>query len=94
MERCQLPAFCVLFQTCEEIQRASLATKRSAFGDLSTEVADTLQLIGSLEMSEGRAKLAHRTMTKVITGCNTNTTAKVGLGYNLMHFRATGHSRC
>ena len=50
-----------------EIQRASLATKRSTFGDLSAEVADTLQLIGSVEMSEGRVKQAHRTMTKVIS---------------------------
>lgn len=67
-----------------EIQRASLATKRSTFGDLSAEVADTLQLIGSLEMSEGRMKQAHRTMTKVITSCNnTNSTANVCLGYNL-----------
>lgn len=71
-------------QRCVEIQRASLATKRSIFGDLSAEVADTLQLIGSLEMSEGRMKQAHRTMTKVITSCNnTNSTANVCLGYNL-----------
>ncbi|XP_028441807.1 tetratricopeptide repeat protein 23 isoform X1 [Perca flavescens] len=51
-------------ERCVEIQRASLATKSSTFGDLSAEVADTLQLIGSMEMSEGRVKQAHRTMTK------------------------------
>lgn len=52
-------------QRCVEIQRASLASKRSTFGDLSAEVADTLQLIGSLEMSGGSLKQAHRTLTKV-----------------------------
>ncbi|KAM6937322.1 tetratricopeptide repeat protein 23 [Xenentodon cancila] len=51
-------------EKCVEIQRASLDAKRSAFGDLSAEVADTLQLIGSVEMTEGRMDQAHRTMTK------------------------------
>lgn len=59
--------FNVPMQRCVEIQRASLATKKSTFGDLSAEVADTLQLIGSVEMTEGRMKQAHRMMTKVIT---------------------------
>ncbi|XP_069567201.1 tetratricopeptide repeat protein 23 isoform X1 [Brachyistius frenatus] len=49
-----------------EIQRASLGSKRSAFGDLSPEVADTLQLIGSVEMAESRMNQAHRTMTKCL----------------------------
>ncbi|XP_034089528.1 tetratricopeptide repeat protein 23 isoform X1 [Gymnodraco acuticeps] len=53
-------------ERCVEIQRASLATKRSTFGDVSAEVADTLQLIGSVEMSEGRVEQAHRTMTKCL----------------------------
>ncbi|XP_034734705.1 tetratricopeptide repeat protein 23 [Etheostoma cragini] len=53
-------------ERCVEIQKASLATKNSTFGDLSAEVADTLQLIGSMEMSEGRVKQAHRTMTKCL----------------------------
>nr|XP_046250353.1 tetratricopeptide repeat protein 23 isoform X2 [Scatophagus argus] len=53
-------------ERCVEIQRASLATKRSTFGDLSVEVADTLQLIGSVEMTEGRMKQAHRIMTKCL----------------------------
>uniref|UniRef100_A0A8P4K077 Tetratricopeptide repeat domain 23 n=1 Tax=Dicentrarchus labrax TaxID=13489 RepID=A0A8P4K077_DICLA len=53
-------------ERCVEIQRASLTTKRSTFGDLSAEVADTLQLIGSVEMTEGRMKQAHRTMTKCL----------------------------
>ncbi|KAI3370734.1 hypothetical protein L3Q82_007278 [Scortum barcoo] len=51
---------------CVEIQRASLAAKRSTFGDLSAEVADTLQLIGSVEMTEGQMRQAHRTMTKCL----------------------------
>ena len=59
-------------------------TKRSTFGDLSAEVADTLQLIGSVEMSEGRVRHAHRTMTKVITQAqHTNTTSIVHLGCDL-----------
>ncbi|XP_041853609.1 tetratricopeptide repeat protein 23 isoform X2 [Melanotaenia boesemani] len=53
-------------EKCVAIQRASLDSKRSAFGDLSSEVADTLQLIGSVEMTEGRMKQAHRTMTKCL----------------------------
>uniref|UniRef100_UPI0037E991D6 tetratricopeptide repeat protein 23 n=1 Tax=Semicossyphus pulcher TaxID=241346 RepID=UPI0037E991D6 len=53
-------------ERCVEIQRASLSTKRSTFGDLSAEVADTLQLIGSVEMTEGRMKQAHRTMSKCL----------------------------
>lgn len=53
-------------ERCVEIQRASLISKRSTFGDLSAEVADTLQLVGSVEMSEGRMKQAHRTMTKCL----------------------------
>lgn len=71
--RDSLPDFTVPVQRCMEIQRASLATKRSTFGELSAEVADTLQLIGSVEMTEGRMKLAHRTMTKVITSSNRQT---------------------
>ncbi|KAM6927100.1 tetratricopeptide repeat protein 23 [Lycodopsis pacificus] len=53
-------------ERCVEIQKASLATKRSTFGDLSAEVADTLQLLGSVEMSEGRLTPAHRTMRKCL----------------------------
>ncbi|XP_039988212.1 tetratricopeptide repeat protein 23 isoform X2 [Xiphias gladius] len=53
-------------ERCVEIQRASLTLKRSTFGDLSAEVADTLQLIGSVEMTEGKMMQAHRTMTKCL----------------------------
>ncbi|XP_037622878.1 tetratricopeptide repeat protein 23 [Sebastes umbrosus] len=53
-------------ERCVEIQRISLTVKRSTFGDLSAEVADTLQLIGSVEMSEGGVKQAHKTMTKCL----------------------------
>ncbi|KAM4619092.1 tetratricopeptide repeat protein 23 [Polymixia lowei] len=53
-------------ERCVEIQRSSLAPKRSTFGDLSAEVADTLQLIGGVEMTQGRIKQAHRTMGKCL----------------------------
>ncbi|KAM9854766.1 tetratricopeptide repeat protein 23 [Aulostomus maculatus] len=53
-------------ERCVEIQRASLSSKRSTFGDLSAEVADTLQLIGSVEMTEGRMSQAHGTMIKCL----------------------------
>ncbi|XP_041651977.1 tetratricopeptide repeat protein 23 [Cheilinus undulatus] len=53
-------------ERCAEIQRASLPSKRYTFGDLSAEVAETFQLIGSLEMTEGRMKQAHSTMTKCL----------------------------
>lgn len=53
-------------EKCVEIQKGSLSSKRSAYGELSAEVADTLQLIGSVEMTEGRLKQAHRTMAKCL----------------------------
>ncbi|XP_029378617.1 tetratricopeptide repeat protein 23 isoform X1 [Echeneis naucrates] len=53
-------------ERCVEIQRNSITMKRSTFGDTSAEVADTLQLIGSMEMTEGRMVQAHRTMTKCL----------------------------
>lgn len=82
--RDELPVFSVPLQRCVEIQRAYLAIKRSTFGDLSAEVADTLQLIGSVEMTEGRMKQAHRTMTKVIASYNNiKSTTNVCLGCNL-----------
>lgn len=39
--------------------------KKSTFGDVSVEVADALELIGSLEMTQGCLRQAHRTLTKV-----------------------------
>ncbi|XP_011605172.2 tetratricopeptide repeat protein 23 isoform X1 [Takifugu rubripes] len=53
-------------EKCLDIQRSSLATKKSTFGDVSVEVADTLELIGSLEMAQGCLRQAHRTMTKCL----------------------------
>ncbi|XP_047451875.1 tetratricopeptide repeat protein 23 [Mugil cephalus] len=53
-------------EKCVQIQRASLDSKRSVFGDLSSEVADTLQLVGSVEMTQGRMNQAHGTMTKCL----------------------------
>ncbi|KAL0968268.1 hypothetical protein UPYG_G00264520 [Umbra pygmaea] len=53
-------------QRCVEIQRESLPLKRETFGDLSAEVADTLQLIGGVELTQGQMTLAHRTMTKCL----------------------------
>lgn len=44
------------------------------------EVADTLEVIGSLEMTQGCLKQAHRTMTKVNS---TPRMARVSLGYSL-----------
>lgn len=41
--------------------------KKSTFGDVSVEVADALELIGSLEMTQGLLRQAHRTLTKVKT---------------------------
>ncbi|XP_068595514.1 tetratricopeptide repeat protein 23 [Brachionichthys hirsutus] len=51
---------------CVEIQRSSLSDKRSTFGITSAEVAHTLLLIGSSEMTEGKMKRAHRTLTKCL----------------------------
>ena len=51
-----------------ELQRASLPLKRAAFGDLSPEVAGTLQLIGGVEMTQGQVRQAHRSMRKVKHG--------------------------
>ncbi|XP_031657347.1 tetratricopeptide repeat protein 23 isoform X1 [Oncorhynchus kisutch] len=53
-------------ERCVEIQRESLALKRETFGDLSPEVADTLQLIGGVQMTQGQVKHAHRTMSKCL----------------------------
>ncbi|XP_029008672.1 tetratricopeptide repeat protein 23 isoform X2 [Betta splendens] len=53
-------------ERCVGIQQASLASKRSTFGDLSAEVADTLQLIASVEMSEGRMRQAYKTMAECL----------------------------
>ncbi|KAM9754649.1 tetratricopeptide repeat protein 23 isoform 2-T2 [Menidia menidia] len=55
-------------EKCVAIQRASLDSKRSTFGDMSSEVADTLQLIGSVEMAKGQMDQAHKTMTKGTRG--------------------------
>ncbi|CAJ1056820.1 tetratricopeptide repeat protein 23 isoform X1 [Xyrichtys novacula] len=63
---CRFLLFSGQQERCVEIQRASLSSKRSTFGDLSAEVADTLQLIGSVEMTKGRMKQAHRNMTKCL----------------------------
>ena len=52
-------------QNAVRIQRESLPLKRSAFGDLSQEVAETLQLIGGAEMTQGDMRRAHSSMSKV-----------------------------
>lgn len=51
-------------ERCAEIQRESLSLKKSTFGELSTEVAETLQLIGGVEMTQGHMRHAHRTLKK------------------------------
>ncbi|KAL0168057.1 hypothetical protein M9458_036279, partial [Cirrhinus mrigala] len=53
-----------VFQRCAEIQRESLAYKKSTFGELSVEVAEALQLIGGVEMTQGQMRQAHRTLKK------------------------------
>ncbi|KAG7255639.1 hypothetical protein CRUP_003692 [Coryphaenoides rupestris] len=53
-------------ERCAEIQKASLAPKRSVFGEWSSEVADSLQLIGGVEMTQGLIKQAHRTLRKCL----------------------------
>ncbi|KAK0136259.1 Tetratricopeptide repeat protein 23 [Merluccius polli] len=53
-------------ERCVEIQKASLAPKRSVFGEWSAEVADSQQLIGGVEMTQGRITQAHRTMRKCL----------------------------
>ncbi|XP_034540948.1 tetratricopeptide repeat protein 23 isoform X2 [Notolabrus celidotus] len=63
---CRFLLFSDQQERCFEIQKASLSSKRSTFGDLSAEVADTFQLIGSVEMTKGRMKQAHRNMTKCL----------------------------
>ncbi|KAL2094085.1 hypothetical protein ACEWY4_011397 [Coilia grayii] len=60
---------CFLLQTGQQersvgLQREALALKRSTFGDLSAEVAQALQLIAGVEMTQGYIKKAHRTMSQ------------------------------
>ncbi|XP_036391428.1 tetratricopeptide repeat protein 23 [Megalops cyprinoides] len=53
-------------ESAVKIQRESLPLKRSVFGDLSAEVAETLQLIAGVEMTQGDMRRAHRTMSKCL----------------------------
>lgn len=53
-------------ERCAEIQRESLAYKKSMFGELSAEVAEALQLIGGVEMTQGQMRHAHRTLKKCL----------------------------
>ncbi|XP_016125532.1 tetratricopeptide repeat protein 23-like [Sinocyclocheilus grahami] len=53
-------------ERCAEIQRESLAYKKSQFGELSAEVAKALQLIGGVEMTQGQMRHAHRTFKKCL----------------------------
>ncbi|XP_028814247.1 tetratricopeptide repeat protein 23 [Denticeps clupeoides] len=57
-------------ERCVEIQKESLPLKRNTFGDLSAEVADTLQLIGGVEMTQGLMKQSHKTMKKCLEVCS------------------------
>ncbi|KAK7925863.1 hypothetical protein WMY93_008173 [Mugilogobius chulae] len=49
-------------ERCAELLGASLPSKRALFGEMSAEVADTLQLLGSVEMSLGQMSRAYRSM--------------------------------
>ncbi|XP_055011932.1 tetratricopeptide repeat protein 23 isoform X2 [Boleophthalmus pectinirostris] len=53
-------------EKCVELQRASLSSKRAQFGELSAGVADTLQLIASVEMSKGELSQAYRSMSQCL----------------------------
>ncbi|XP_042631199.1 tetratricopeptide repeat protein 23 isoform X1 [Cyprinus carpio] len=53
-------------ERCAEIQRESLAYKKSTFGELSAEVAEALQLIGGVEMTQGQMRHSHRTLKKCL----------------------------
>ncbi|KAJ3596268.1 hypothetical protein NHX12_002677 [Muraenolepis orangiensis] len=53
-------------ERCVELQKASLAPKRCVFGEWSAEVSDSLQLIGGVEMTQGRIIQAHRTLRKCL----------------------------
>ncbi|KAI7802497.1 putative tetratricopeptide repeat protein 23 [Triplophysa rosa] len=49
-----------------QIQRESLALKKSTFGELSAEMTEALQLIGGVEMTRGQMRHAHRTLRKCL----------------------------
>ncbi|XP_056622078.1 tetratricopeptide repeat protein 23 isoform X2 [Triplophysa dalaica] len=49
-----------------QIQRESLALKKSTFGELSAEMTEALQLIGGVEMTQGQMRQAHRTLRKCL----------------------------
>ncbi|CAL8355613.1 unnamed protein product [Lota lota] len=53
-------------ERCVEVQKASLAPKRCVFGEWSEEVADSLQLIGGVQMTQGLIRPAHRTLRKCL----------------------------
>ncbi|XP_016320757.1 tetratricopeptide repeat protein 23-like [Sinocyclocheilus anshuiensis] len=57
-------------ERCAEIQRESLAYKKSKFGELSAEVAEALQLIGGVEMTQCQMRHAHRTFKKCLAIVN------------------------
>ncbi|XP_023673009.2 tetratricopeptide repeat protein 23 isoform X1 [Paramormyrops kingsleyae] len=49
-----------------KILKESVSLKKSTFGDLSAEVADSLQLIGGVQMTQGEMMQAYRTMSKCL----------------------------
>ncbi|XP_030222158.1 tetratricopeptide repeat protein 23 isoform X1 [Gadus morhua] len=53
-------------ERCVEVQKASLAPKRYVFGEWSAEVADSIQLIGGVQMTQGLIRPAHRTLRKCL----------------------------
>ncbi|KAJ0029184.1 hypothetical protein NQD34_004181, partial [Periophthalmus magnuspinnatus] len=53
-------------ERCMELQRASLPSKCAQFGELSAGVADTLQLIASVEMNRGQLSQAYRSMSQCL----------------------------
>uniref|UniRef100_A0A8C6UK47 Tetratricopeptide repeat domain 23 n=1 Tax=Neogobius melanostomus TaxID=47308 RepID=A0A8C6UK47_9GOBI len=53
-------------ERCLELQKAALPCKRALFGDLSEEVADALQLTGSVQMTQGQLLPAYRSMAQCL----------------------------
>ncbi|TRY66393.1 hypothetical protein DNTS_003358 [Danionella cerebrum] len=53
-------------ERCAEMQRETLSFKKRIFGELSAEVEEALQLIGGVEMTQGRMRHAHRTLKKCL----------------------------
>ena len=59
-----LPAF-FLFQEAISLLRKTLEDKNEVYGEVSSEVAETWKLIGSIHLSKGETEKALRALKKV-----------------------------